>query len=246
MAPPLTTQNASKPPAATTKPTLLHLQHSSSQIVIWVLEELSVDYDIIAFLRPEGPAHPDLKKTHPQGKSPQLLLPDGRVLTQLSAIIIYLLNTYDTSHEFHHPGVDDPVREEYLSCLGVSDIASKLGIKFLFHGITLKSPFFIRPLFNTTRKYLNRLFLDADLKAVFDVMEMELEGREWFMGGEQPGRPDFILRFFTDLAVQPGYFKLDEGYPRLKAWWERCDGREAWKRSLERGNGYDLDFPGKW
>ena len=97
-----------------------------------------------------------------------------------------------------------------------------------------------------TRRYLHSLFLDADLKAAFDVMEAELEGREWFMGGTEPGRVDFILHFYVDLAVMPGYFVLGEGYPRVRGWWERCEGREAWKRGLERGNGYDLDFPGRW
>ncbi|KAM7192327.1 hypothetical protein V8F20_008918 [Naviculisporaceae sp. PSN 640] len=235
-----------------TKPTLLHLQHSSSQIILWLLEELQIDYDLRLFDRPEGPAPHELRETHPQGKSPQLLLPGGRVITQVSAITLYLLRTYDTSHRFHNPEVDDPVREEQLVCIGVSDIAGKMGMILLWHGITLKSPFFIRPLFNKTRKFLHELFLDYDLKATLDVFEMELGEDKWFLGREEPGRVDFILHYFVDMVIQAGYIKWKDGktgkeqYPRLQAWMARCEEREGWKRSLEKGNGYDLDFPGRW
>lgn len=239
-------------PIEVTKPTLLHLQHSSSQIVLWILEELGVDYDLRVFPRPEGPAPPELKETHPQGKSPQLLLPGGRVITQVSAISLYLLRTYDTAHRFHKPDVDDPVKEEELVCMGVSDIAGKMGMVLLFHGITIKSPFFIRPLFSKTRKFLHELFLDHDLTAPFVVLEQELgEGNNWFLGRDEPGRVDFILHSFIDMATKPGYVTWTdkdgkERFPRLKAWMARCEEREAWKRSLAKGNGYDLDFPGRW
>jgi glutathione S-transferase len=54
-----------------------------------------------------------------------------------------------------------------------------------------------------------------------------------------------VLKFFVDLGVAPGFVRL-ERYGKVKAWWERCEGREGWKRALEKGNGYDLDFLGKW
>ncbi|KAM7185065.1 hypothetical protein V8F33_012627 [Rhypophila sp. PSN 637] len=251
-------------PASVTKPTLLHLQHSSSQIILWLLEELKVDYEVIIFPRLEGPAPPELKATHPQGKSPQLLLPGGRVLTQVSAITMYLLRTYDKDYTFHdsfppsstaHFTDKDPnwisIKEEQLVCIGISDIATKVGMALLWHGISLKSPFFMRPIFNTTRKYLHKLFLDADISAAFETLEMELGEGEWFLGRKQPGRVDFVVHYFVDIAVRPGYVKFtgengEERYPKLKAWMSRCEAREAWKRSLEKGGGYDLDFPKRW
>ena len=77
------------------------------------------------------------------------------------------------------------------------------------------------------------------------VLEAELAGRNWFMGGDAPSRADFVLRFFVDLGVHPKYVTL-ERYPKITEWRARCDAREAWKKSLEKGNGYDLDFPSKW
>ncbi|KAK1750130.1 hypothetical protein QBC47DRAFT_394654 [Echria macrotheca] len=235
---------AASPPSAPTKPTLIHLQNSSSQSALWVLEELEIDYDLRLFPRPQGRAPPELKETHPQGKSPQLLLPSGRVITQLSAIVLYLIRTYDTSHTFSSPE-NDPVREEMLLGIGGTDLASKLGSKLMLHGVALLSPFFIRPLLNRVRKFLNELVLDPDIAACFDVLESELGAQEWFMGGTAPSRVDFVVHFFVGLAVQPGYVHLEK-YKGLKAWMERCEARPAWKRALERGNGYDLDYPRQW
>ncbi|SPO01728.1 uncharacterized protein DNG_04401 [Cephalotrichum gorgonifer] len=72
------------------------MANSASQPVLWLLEELSIDYDIRKYERADGPAPAELKDTHPQGKSPQLLTSDGSVITQLSAILLYFVQTYDT------------------------------------------------------------------------------------------------------------------------------------------------------
>ena len=125
-------------------------------------------------------------------------------------------------------------------------MAGKLGAKLMFAGVAAHGPWFLRPLFNKVNSVVGGMVLDPDIGAVMGVLESELQdGREWFMGGTAPGRADFLLRFFMDLGVDPGYVKL-EGYPAVKRWWERCGYREAWKSALEKGNGYDLDFPGKW
>jgi len=152
------------------------------------------------------------------------------------------------------------VREDMLLGIGATDLGAKLGSKLMLHGVTLLSPFFIRPILNYVRKFLNTLVLDPDISACFDVLETELknapaaaglggEGEEgdnrWFMGGKEPSRVDFMLHFFVGLAVQPSYVDLDK-YPGINAWMERCEARPAWKRSLEKGNGYNLNYPRQW
>ena len=213
---------------------------------MWALEELSVDYDIRKFPRPDGLAPPELKDTHPQGKSPQLILADGRVITQSTAILLYLFRTYDTAHRFHHPGVDDPVREDQLIGIGHTDLESRVvSTRLTFDALVIKSPFFVRPIMKAVRDTISRTVLDPEIVAILGVLESELDGREWFMGGDGPTRPDFSLRFAVDLVVKLRYNNLKD-YPRLTAWFDRCEAREAWKRSLEKGNGYDLDFTSKW
>lgn len=84
-----------------------------------------------------------------------------------------------------------------------------------------------------------------DIAAAFGVLEADLGDKEWLLGGQASSRVDFVLHFFVDLAVQPKYIDLIE-YPNLKRWKGGCESRPSWERSLEKDNGYDLDFPSQW
>ncbi|MBT8141575.1 MAG: glutathione S-transferase, partial [Gammaproteobacteria bacterium] len=66
---------------------LHHLNASRSKRIIWLLEELGVDYEIVAYQRDKtnNLAPPELKAIHPLGKSP-VLEDDGVVITESGAI----------------------------------------------------------------------------------------------------------------------------------------------------------------
>jgi len=59
--------------------TLHHLDNSRSQRILWLLEELGLEYDIVEYKRdPDSAAAPEsLKKIHPLGKSP--VITDGEL-----------------------------------------------------------------------------------------------------------------------------------------------------------------------
>ena len=74
---------------------LHHLNKSRSKRIIWLLEELGVDYEIIAYQRDSQTflAPLELKAIHPLGKSP-VIEDDGLVITESGAITEYLINKY--------------------------------------------------------------------------------------------------------------------------------------------------------
>ena len=72
-----------------------HLNHSRSQRLLWLLEELELPYEIHFYERDKSTmlAPPELKKVHPLGKSP--VVTDGKlVLAESGAIIETLVETY--------------------------------------------------------------------------------------------------------------------------------------------------------
>ncbi|WP_367379072.1 glutathione S-transferase [Halomonas sp. PR-M31] len=74
-----------------------HLENSRSQRVLWLLEELGLDYEIVEYARdPDTMLAPAaLKQVHPLGKSP--VVTDGEItLAESGAIIDYLIEHYDT------------------------------------------------------------------------------------------------------------------------------------------------------
>ena len=71
--------------------TVHHLNNSRSQRILWLLEELNTDYDIVPYQRDAETnlAPPELKQVHPLGKSP-LIEDDGISIAESGAIIQYL------------------------------------------------------------------------------------------------------------------------------------------------------------
>jgi glutathione S-transferase len=78
--------------------TLHHLNRSRSHRILWLLEEIGVDYDVKHYARDAKTslAPPELLAIHPLGKSPMIEM-DGRLITE-SAAIVEMLCTKHAPH----------------------------------------------------------------------------------------------------------------------------------------------------
>lgn len=89
-----------------------HLNNSRSQRILWLLEELGLEYDIKYYERdPETLLAPaSLRQVHPLGKSP--VITDGALtLAESGAIIEYLVEKYGSGR--FAPTLDTPDRLRY-------------------------------------------------------------------------------------------------------------------------------------
>ncbi|HVC30875.1 MAG TPA: glutathione S-transferase N-terminal domain-containing protein, partial [Steroidobacteraceae bacterium] len=75
--------------------TVHHLNNSRSQRVLWLLEELGVEYEIKRYERDPKTmlAPPSLRAVHPLGKSPVITV-DGLTIAESGAIVEYLVGRY--------------------------------------------------------------------------------------------------------------------------------------------------------
>ena len=76
--------------------TVHHLENSRSQRILWLLEELGVQYEIKRYGRDKETslAPPELREIHPLGKAP--IITDGDVtVAESGAIVEYLVYEYD-------------------------------------------------------------------------------------------------------------------------------------------------------
>ncbi|KAI1380484.1 hypothetical protein F4677DRAFT_407004 [Hypoxylon crocopeplum] len=236
---------------ANNKPILHYMEDSGSQQSLWLLEELGIDYDLVLHKRERGRAAAVLKDTHPLGKAPQLVTASGRVIAERSAIAFYLIETYDTTGRFKlptsetQPGFDDTAndrtREEQLLSVGQTALNQFLSLKVTLGIFARVTPFFIRPIAWGFKYTFERAFIDAEIDNSFKFLDGELDGRLYFNGTGHPTRLDFVMHWYVDFGVQGCRLDLDQ-YPRVKEWHERCISRDAWKRALQKGNGYDLEF----
>lgn len=212
-------------------------------MILWLLEELGIDYELKLFARNKKTmrAGDELKETHPLGKSPQLVTAEGRVIAERTAIAKYLIDTFDTTEKFKpdpNDKVHDAIWEEELLSFGGNSLAVTLMIKMILKFLSAGVPFFIKPATWAVGTMVNKGFLDKELDTQLKYLDAQLVGKEYLMNTAGPTRADFCMLWYAELGLtaQVNY----SAYPNIKAWQTRCKARDAWKRSLEKGNGYDI------
>jgi glutathione S-transferase len=91
-----------------------HLNNSRSQRILWLLEELGLDYEVVKHQRDAvtNLAPPELLSVHPLGKLP--VIRDGDLtLAESGAIIEYVLERYGNGRLVPAVGTAERVRYLY-------------------------------------------------------------------------------------------------------------------------------------
>jgi len=219
-----------------------HLNNSRSQRVLWLLEELGLEYEIKPYQRDRKTmlAPPELRAVHPLGKSPVVTVKssDGdQTLAESGAIIEHLADRYGAGKLA--PAFGSPERVRYLYWLHFAEGSAQppLLLKLLFDRIKSKAPLLVRPVARAIADKALSTFVLPNIERNLDFMESELRKAEWFAGNAFSAA-DIQMSFPLEAARMRG--GLNESRPRLMAWLERIHERPAYKRAIERGGKYDL------
>ena len=214
--------------------TLHHLDHSRSQRVLWLLEELELPYEIKLYTRDRqtmlGPA--ELKKVHPLGKSP--VITDGDLtLAESAAILEYLLERYGSGRLAPPVGSPEHLRFRYWMHYAEGSAMPPLLLKLVFDRVANgPMPFFVRPVARAIANGANKAFIGPQLKLHQDYMESELGKSLWFAGDEFSAA-DIQMSFRLEAAQSRA--GLDASRPRLSAFLQRIRERPAYQRAIARG-----------
>lgn len=214
-----------------------HLNHSRSQRVLWLLEELGVPYEIVRYERDRKTmlAPPELKKVHPLGKSP--VVTDGPlVLAESGAIIETLVERHGPQLR---PQPDTPafLRYRYWLHYAEGSLMPPLLLKLVFDEIERKSPLLVRPVAKGISAQVKKLLITPNLRQHLDFLEAELADGPWF-AGKSFSAADVQMSFPIEAAAARA--GLDARRPRLMAWLERIHDRPAYQRALDKGGPFSL------
>jgi glutathione S-transferase len=197
--------------------TVHHLSDSRSQRILWMLEELDADYDIVRYERDPGTnfAPPALKTIHPLGKAP-VVVDDGLVLTESGAIVDYLAVEYDG---LRPPGPAERRRAAFWVHFAEASAMTPLVLKLWSNRIAD-----------------DRLRRRADEQTA-DILAFaaaELADAPFFAGGEL-SEADIMMSFPLELAAALTGF---DAYPALRDYLSRIHARPAYREALIRGGPY--------
>ena len=199
-----------------------HLENSRSQRVLWLLEDLSVDYEVRRYERHPKTmlAPPELARIHPLGKSP-VIEDDGVIIAETGAIVEYLV-------------------EKEGGRLGPpADRESLLRYRhFLHYAEGSLMPVLLALLVVGRLGLLGRPARPTLLKMAarhLDWLENELSHRDWF-AGDAFTAADVMMSF--PLEAARGRAGLAKDRPNLIAWLERIHARPAYAEALRKGGPY--------
>lgn len=220
--------------------TVHHLENSRSQRVLWLLEELGLDYQLERYKRdPKTQFAPEaLRKVHPLGKSP--VVTDGGVtIAESGAIVEYLVDRYGKGRLAPAAGTPERLRWTYWLHFAEGSAMPPLLMKLVFDRVrTAPVPFFVKPVTRMIAAKAMKEFIQPNLTRQFDFMEAELTRSPWF-AGDAFSAADIQMSFPVEAAA--GRAGLDASRPKLVGWLERIHARPAYARALERGGPYSLD-----
>ncbi len=204
--------------------TLHHLNHSRSQRILWLLEELKLKYEIKPYERDAQTrlAPPELKAVHPLGKSP--VVTDGKLtVAESGAIVEYLIRRYGRHQLMPSEHGDDYVA--YLQWMHYAEGSAMLPIMLaLYVGRLGEAGAPLAPR------------IDSELANHFGYIEQSLAGRDFLVGKRLSGA-DIQMSFVLEAADARGRLKVLPNCARVLAGWQ---ARPAYKKALERGGPYQL------
>jgi glutathione S-transferase len=214
-----------------------HLENSRSQRILWMLEELRLDYTIKHYKRdPKTMLAPkELKAVHPLGKSP-VITDDGVVIAETGAIIEYLSEKVGILAP--ERGTPDYLRYRYWLHYGEGSAMPPLLLKLVFDILpTRPMPFFVRPIAKGIAKGALESFVMPQISAQLDYLESELGKNTWFVGEALSGA-DIMMSFPLEaIAARSG---LGKKRKKLNAFLARIHDRPAYQQALEKGGEYSI------
>ncbi len=218
--------------------TVHHLNNSRSQRVLWLLEELGLEYEVRRYERDRKTmlAPPELRAVHPLGKSP--VITDGELtVAESGAIIEHIVGVHGGGRLAPAPGTPERARWTYWLHYAEGSAMPPLLLKLVFQRLPHAAPALLRPLIRVVANKAQSSFIDPQLKQHVDYWERNLAESEWF-AGDTFSAADVQMSFPVEAASSRVGFGPER--PRLRAFLERITARPAYQRAIERGGPYTL------
>lgn len=202
-----------------------HLNNSRSQRILWMLEELGLDYELVKHWRNAQTqrAPESLFKVHPLGKGPTVEV-DGTVLAESGAIIDYVtrrlaggkLSVPESSAEY----------ADYLFWLHYAEGSAMGPVLFdLLDGMT-----------GSQAGDALRGFYLAEIEHSHTFMDNALAGQDTFIRSGFTAA-DIHITWVLELSAERGHVQKK---PRLAAYLRRMQQRPAYVRAMQKGGEQNL------
>ncbi|OUS67897.1 glutathione S-transferase [Pseudoalteromonas sp. A601] len=202
---------------------LHHLNKSRSKRIIWLLEELDIDYEIIAYQRDSETflAPDELKQIHPLGKAP-VIEDNGQVIAESGAITDYLITQYGKGK--FAPSLDSKEYIEYQQWLHFAESSAILPL--LLKMFVQKD--------GAKTQFLEN-YADSEAAKILAYFNSQLEGKRYLINDTLTGA-DFMMSFIVEIVKNAG---LLSNFKNLVEYESQLQSHEKWHTANELEEKYD-------
>ncbi|MET0988585.1 MAG: glutathione S-transferase family protein [Steroidobacteraceae bacterium] len=199
--------------------TLYHLDHSRSERVIWLMEELGLEYQLENLNRLEsGLAPPELKMINPLGSAP--VIRDGdTVLAESGAILEYIIHRYGGGRLSVPPSAPGYARYLYWMHAVEGTVGPQITSQLLLNMAGAGRD--DNPV---------GAMMKARCKTVIEFVDAELAATPYIAGSEFTAAdillvyPFTTMRRFTQLDLAP--------YRHIQTYLQRIQSRPAYRKAM--------------
>ena len=219
--------------------TVHHLENSRSQRILWLLEELGLEYTIRSYKRDPKTslAPPELQAVHPLGKSPVVV--DGETtVAESGAIVEYLVGRYDKGVLLPAAGSRERLAYTYWLHYAEGSFMPLMIVSLIMTRVeTSPMPFFAKPIAKGIAGKVRANYLDPNVTRHLAFMNDALASSSWFCGNELTAA-DIQMSFAVEAAEVRTDLKAH--YPNLQRYLKQMRARPAYQRALQMGGPYSL------
>jgi len=220
--------------------TVHHLEYSQSFRILWLLEELNVDYELKLYERDKKTnlAPAEYKAISPLGTAPAITH-EGVNLSESNAIIDYILDLHPC--ETLRPNVTSPDRVRYLFWMHASQgsLMPVLLMSMMFRIIPERVPFILKPIIKKVLSMANKGFSQPRITGLIEKAEADLGEANWF-GGENLTAADISMCYPMESMRANGI--VNDSHPNCLAWLERVDVSESYQLAKKKDGKSNIVF----
>lgn len=208
--------------------TVHHLEYSRSLRILWLLEELGLDYVIVPHQRDKNfRAQADLAAVHPLGRAPVVEC-DGHVLAESGAVIEYFVEREGKLRPTDEQGVlDYRFFMHYAEGSAMPPLLVQLLVQKLREAPV---PFLVKPIVKGVAQKIESGYSGPAIQLHFGFVNDTLAKRDHF-AGDAFSAADIQMFYAVEGALSRGGGQ----WPHLQAWRDRVTAREAYKMAEQKG-----------
>jgi glutathione S-transferase len=207
--------------------TLHYLTDSRAQRILWMLEELGCEYEVVVHHRdPKTRLAPrSLRDVHPLGKSPVLI--DGDVvMAESGAIVEYLARSY--GEEAWMGSSSDEQRDiSFWSHYAEGSLMPVLVTLYVIQQAEKMVPGLLRPVLMAVPRKMVDAYFGPTAQSHLAYVEAHLKGREVFVGNRLT-----VADVMMSFPLEASFGRAAGDYPAIRSYVQRVQDLAGYKRAL--------------